>query len=350
MAWLGAGMGEGIRPAAALPPTSARFARADIRARRRDVSDIWRSASGGLRRRRPRRRAVERRQRRLCALAERDGSMKTRSVERREKSVDRGEARVEDARRHPEPDAQMPLRPEVRAGHDHRAPLLDEPVDERDRVDRELVAEEADRSRRRGRPVELARMRRGPVLERGPALVEQETRAFEEVAPPLERDLGEDLADRGRGDRRVVLQLERRCDALARAHDPADAQTRQPVHLREASGDDDALATTGEARALVARALGSAIDLVGEDPGAVTLGDAYDRGDLTRGEDLRGRVVRCADADHSRALVHRRPERVEVDRPAALLAEPDLANARAEPGRDAVDLHVVRHDDDDLVT
>src|SRR2546428_4543515 len=194
----------------------------------------------------------------------------------------------------------MPLRPEVRAGHDHRAPLLDEPVDERDRVDRELVAEEADRSRRRGRPVELARMRRGPVLERGPALVEQEAGAVEEVAPPLEGDLGEDLADRGRGDRGVVLELEGRRHAFARAHDPADTQTRQPVHLREAARDDDALAATGEARALVARALGSAIDLVGEDPGAVTLGDAYDRRDLAGGEDRRGRLVRRADADRVR--------------------------------------------------
>src|SRR5256712_12888922 len=93
MAWLGAGMGEGIRPAAGLPPTFARFARAHIRARRRDVSDIWRSASGGLRRRRPRRRAVERRQRRVFGPLGSGGAVEKTARARGRKGGGRGGGR-----------------------------------------------------------------------------------------------------------------------------------------------------------------------------------------------------------------------------------------------------------------
>src|SRR5437867_1367990 len=92
----------------------------------------------------------------------------------------------------------------------------------------------------------------------------------------------EHLGHAGGRDRAVVLQLQHRLSGLDRRDDPADAQTGQPVRLRESARDDDALAASGEARALAALALGAAIDLVGEDPRAVSRGDAADLVDLTR--------------------------------------------------------------------
>src|SRR5438067_1684345 len=47
-----------------------------------------------------------------------------------ERAVDGVEAAAKHGRRHAESYAQMPLRAEVRAGHDHRAPVRDEPVHE----------------------------------------------------------------------------------------------------------------------------------------------------------------------------------------------------------------------------
>src|SRR6266516_122281 len=54
----------------------------------------------------------------------------------------------------------MPLRAELDARHDHRAVLANETVDERHRVDRVLVAEEADRTGGRRRPMEHRRVTR----------------------------------------------------------------------------------------------------------------------------------------------------------------------------------------------
>src|SRR2546426_11014588 len=104
-----------------------------------------------------------------------------RSVERRQQAVDRRESRVQDAREHPEADPQVTLRAEMDAGDDHRAVLADEPIDERHRVDRVLVAEEADRASRRSGPVKLARAAARPVLEHRPAFVHQEPRTLEEL-------------------------------------------------------------------------------------------------------------------------------------------------------------------------
>src|SRR2546426_884273 len=152
----------------------------------------------------------------------------------------------------------MPLRAELDARHDHRAVFANESIDEGHRVDRVLVAEETDRARRRWRPVQDARVARGPILEERPPFVDEKPRALEELLAALERDLGER-------------------------------------------------------------------------------------------EDLAGRVIRLTDAYDLRARVDCGGERVEIDGPRALLAEPDLAHTRAKRGRDAMHLHVVRHHDDDLV-
>ena len=193
------------------------------------------------------------------------------------------------------------------------------------------------------------RVARSPVLEQRPPFVDEEPRALEELLAPLERDLGEALRQRGRRDRRVVLYLKRGLDALARPDHPSDSQAGKSVDLREPAGHEDPLAASAERRALLRRAFGAAVDLVREDPGAVLIGDAHDALDLGLGQDLSGRVVRLADADHLRARVHGGRQRVEVDGPRALFAQPDLAHPRAERRREAVHLHVVRHDDDDLV-
>src|SRR5438309_11252399 len=88
-----------------------------------------------------------------------------RSVYGREQTIDRGEARMQNSRWHAESDPEMALRAEVDARHDHRAVLANETVDQVHRVDRVLVAEEADRARGRRRPVQHARMAGGPILE-----------------------------------------------------------------------------------------------------------------------------------------------------------------------------------------
>ena len=209
----------------------------------------------------------------------------------------------------------MPLRPELAPRDDHRRVVADEAIDEGHRVDRELVAEEADRPRRRRGPVQLPGVPRCPVLEGRPAVVHEESRALEQLLAPLERDLRERFGERRRRDARVVLHLERRRDLRRRSDDPTDPEPGQPVDLRQPAGDDDPLAAPAEARALLGGPLGAAVHLVGDDPGAVPLGDAHDRADLACREDLSGRVVRGADADGLRARVHRGRERVEVDRP-----------------------------------
>src|SRR5437867_11833458 len=189
----------------------------------------------------------------------------------------------------------------------------------------------------------------GPVLEHRPAFVDEKTRALQKLFATVERDLGEDFGDRRRRDRRVVLYLERGRDALARRDDPSDAKTREAVDLREPTGHDDPPAPAAERRTFLRRSLGPAIDLIREDPRAVLIRDPHDALDLGLREDLPGRVVRLADADDLGARVDGSRERVEVDRPRALFTQPHLTDPRAERRRDAVDLHVVRHDDDDFV-
>src|SRR5438552_14999561 len=111
--------------------------------------------------------------------------------QRHQGAVDRLEAAAQDVGRAGEADAQVALRVEVGAGDDHRAPLLDEPVDELERVDREAVPEEADAAGGRRDPVQLLRVRGGPRLEDRPALVQQVARALHELLATRERDLGE---------------------------------------------------------------------------------------------------------------------------------------------------------------
>src|SRR5438093_407808 len=121
--------------------------------------------------------------------------------ERSEQAVDRRQSGVQDPRLHPIADAQVALGAEVDAGDDHRRVLADEPVDKRHRLDRKPVAEEADPAGLGRRPVQLARMRRRPVLELRPALTEDEPRALQQLGATLERDLGERLGDGRRCDR-----------------------------------------------------------------------------------------------------------------------------------------------------
>src|SRR5439155_1524779 len=116
---------------------------------------------------------------------------------------------MQHARGHSEADPEMPLRAELDARHDHRAVLADEPIDECHRVDRVLVAEEADRARGRRRPVQDSGMTRGPILEERPALVYEKARALEELLAALQCDFGERFGQGGRRDRRVILYLER---------------------------------------------------------------------------------------------------------------------------------------------
>src|SRR5947209_237409 len=207
----------------------------------------------------------------------------------------------------------MPLRAELDARHDHRAVFANESIDEGHRVDRVLVAEETDRARRRWRPVQDARVARGPVFEERPSLVDEKPRALEELLAALERDLGERLGKRRRRDRHVVLYLERRLDALRWCDDPADPETGEPVDLRESACHHDALAPAAEGWALLRGALGPAVDLVGEDPRAVLVRDAHDALDLGLREDLAGRVIRLTDAYDLRARVDCGGERVEID-------------------------------------
>src|SRR6267378_1390029 len=243
-----------------------------------------------------------------------------RSVERRQQTVDRGQPRMKDARHHSESDAEVALRAEMDSGDDHGAVLADEPIDERHRIDRVLVAKEADCARGRRRPVKLARAAAGPVLEHRPAVVDEEPRALEELLTPLERDLGERLGDRRGSDGGVVLDLERGFDSLRWRDEPADAKARQPIDLGESAGHDDPRAAPAERRALFTRSLGAAIDLVREDPGTVTVGDPHDLGDLALREDLACRIVRLTYADDAGSRIYRDAKRIEVDRPATFLA------------------------------
>src|SRR3989449_3269410 len=146
------------------------------------------------------------------------------SVYGREQTIYGREPRMQNSRRHSESDPEMALRAEMDAWHDHRAVLADETVDEFHRVDRVLVAEEADRARGRRRPVQHPRMAGGPILEQRPPFVDEKARALEKLLATLERDLGEDLGNCGRRDRRVVLDQGRGRDALARCDDPSDAE------------------------------------------------------------------------------------------------------------------------------
>src|SRR5260221_2312715 len=95
--------------------------------------------------------------------------------------------------------------------------------------------------------------------------------------------------------------------------------TAESVRLRESSGHDDLVVMTPERRGLWSDALRAAVDLIGEEPGAVSLRDRRDVDHLRRGEDLAGRVVRVADADDLRAVGDRGLQLVEVDAPAPLL-------------------------------
>src|SRR5438309_2994683 len=180
----------------------------------------------------------------------------------------------------------MPFRAKLDAWHDHRAVFADETIDEGHRVDRVLVTEETDRARGGWRPVQHSRMARGPILEERPPFVDEESRTLEELLAALERDLGQRLGERRRRDRRVVLYLDSRLDALARCDHPPDAQTREPVDLREPARHDDAFAPAGKRWALLAGAFGSPVDLVGKDPGAIAIREAHDGLDLGLRQDL----------------------------------------------------------------
>jgi len=95
--------------------------------------------------------------------------------------------------------------------------------------------------------------------------------------------------------------------------------------------------------------LGAAVHLVGQDPRPARRRDAGDLVELRRLQDLPRRVVRRADADDLRARGHRDAQAVEVEPPPLVLVQPHLADGRAEPASEAVELHVVGHDHDDLV-
>src|SRR5688500_15067850 len=163
--------------------------------------------------------------------------------------------------------------------------------------------------------MELARMRRGPILELGPPLAEDEACAFEQLVAPLERDLRQRLGERGRRDGRVVLESQSRLRLRLWRDEPADPQTRQSVDLGQTAGHDDALAASGERGTLHAVELRAAVDLVRQDPRAVLRRDRDDERDLASGQYLAGRVVRRADADELGLLVHRGGERIEVNAP-----------------------------------
>src|SRR5438477_4076330 len=127
------------------------------------------------------------------AVGRRSPDRRRRSVYGREQPIDRGETGVQYARGHPESDSEMPLRAELDARYDHRAVLADEAIDEGHRVDRVLVAEEADRARRRWRPVQDPGMTRSPILEERPPFVYEKPCALEELLAALQCDLGERL-------------------------------------------------------------------------------------------------------------------------------------------------------------
>ena len=134
------------------------------------------------------------------------------------------------------------------------------------------------------------------------------------------------LAARGAPARRSTRRARSSCSrgtttatrrARGGADDPADAQARQAVRLRQSARDDHAIGPAPHRRRLAAVELGAAIDLVGEDPAAVPCGDRRNAIEIGGLEPRAGRVVRIADDDQLRARRDQTLERVDIDAPSA---------------------------------
>ena len=180
-----------------------------------------------------------------------------------------------------------------------------------------MIADVDDRAGVGRRVAEEPAVRVEPARDHRVVLVEDAARAREQPRPPrrLERAPRERVAERAGRDRRVVVVRPERRDERRRRDDPADAQPRQPVRLREPARDDRAIVAPPDRRRLAAVALGAAVDLVGQHPRAVPSRDGAQPIEIRRLEPRAGRVVRIADDDELRARRHQALERVEVDPP-----------------------------------
>ena len=142
-------------------------------------------------------------------------------------------------RRLAEAEAQVAVHAEMIAGHDQHALLLAQPVDQRRRIDRVVVADVDDRAGFRLDPAEAAGVGE-PRLDQRQVAAQDVARALEQLraALGLQRDAREAIAERAGRDRHVVVVRPERRDQRRRADDPADAQAREAVRLRQAAGDD----------------------------------------------------------------------------------------------------------------
>ena len=254
------------------------------------------------------------------------------------------------------PDPQPAVEAEVVAGNDQHAFGLPEPVGERGRSDIVAVANEPYRPGSGGTHASspACAPSQAPTIGKLAASIRRvrSSRAVRRGGARAWR--AEPVAERTRCNRRVVAAAPEVGRHVPRGDRPADAQAGQAVGLRQPAGHDYPLGAAPRARRLDAIVLAPPVDLVGQHPGAVPVGDLADPGHLRLRQPRPRRVVRIADGDEPGAIRHQRPQLVEIGRPAGSRAAP-LRTQRpgpddgAEPFRQAVRLPVVRMHHHDFV-
>ncbi len=218
------------------------------------------------------------------------------------------------------PDPHEPLDPEMTPRHDEHAPVDAHPRAELVARDICLVFHQADRARVGRREGELVSEPRDPLLHDREVVLKRLSRA--RVAPFAvrrgHRDARHPVRQFVGPDRDVVVLRPAFVDDLLRPDDPADADARDAVGLRQAARDDDAVAHAPEALRARAGDLGAEVDLVREQVRADLLAARDDAAHRVLGERLPRRVVRVREVDQPRPRRDRALELLPVRLPAGV--------------------------------
>ena len=241
---------------------------------------------------------------------------------------------------------------EMVARNDQHALFDAQARDQLRRIDRHVIARVHDRSSVRRRVREQRSVIVQPLRDDRKVPVQDGARAGEDAFAMRRRQRapGHQVAERAGRDRDVVVVRPGRGDERRRSDDPSDPKAGQSVRLRQPTRDDHAIRASPHRRCFASITFRPAVDLVGQDPCTVSVGDRRDAIEIGR-VDARSRwIVRIAEDDQLRARRHQSRERAGVHPPALLLQlERPFLHDAAERADEPPRLHVVRHHHHDFV-